>query len=239
MNKICIIPARGGSKRIPRKNIKEFLGKPIIAYSIEAAINSKLFDEVMVSTEDAEIAEVAVKYGAKVPFLRSKVNSDDFSGTGDVVHEVLKQYESLGYDYEVACCIYAASPFVSEINLQKGFNLLINGDFDSTFVSVRYGSPIWRSFKIDSQGKAEMNFPDYETFRSQDLINTFFDAGQFYWMYTSNFDKLENKNSFGFNKGAVKLEEFEVQDIDEPSDWLQAEFKYNYLKKNDESQNTL
>ena len=235
MKKICIIPARGGSKRIQKKNIKEFLGKPIIAYSIEAAINSKLFDEVMVSTDDPEIAEVAVKYGAKVPFLRSKANSDDFSGTGDVVHEVLKQYESLGSNYEIACCIYAASPFVNEINLQKCYNLLINGDFDTTFVAVRYGSPILRSYNIDLNNKTEMNFPEYEAFRSQDLKDAFFDAGQFYWMYSSNFDKLTNKNSFGLNKGAIKLEEFEVQDIDEPSDWIQAEFKYKYLKKNDNS----
>jgi len=231
MKKICIIPARGGSKRIQKKNIKEFLGKPIIAYSIQAAIKSKLFDEVMVSTNDPEIAKVAVKYGAKVPFLRSKANSDDFSGTGDVVYEVLKQYESLGYYFKIACCIYAASPIVNEINLQKCYNLLINSDFDSTFVAVRYGSPILRSYKIDLNNKAEMNFPAYEFFRSQDLEDAFFDAGQFYWMYSSNFDKLTNKNSFGSKRGAIWLEEFEAQDIDEPSDWIQAELKYKCLKE--------
>jgi len=237
MGNICIIPARGGSKRIPRKNIKEFLGKPIIAYSIEAAINSKLFDEVMVSTDDPEIAEVAVKYGAKVPFLRSKANSDDFSGTGDVVHEVLKQYKSLGYHYEITCCIYATAPFVNQINLQKGFDLLINEDFDSTFTLGRFTSPIQRSFILDHNGSVKLSFPQFENIkRSQELKDNYFDAGQFYWFYSKNMNNLLNKNVFGKNKGAIVLNDMEVQDIDEPSDWIQAEFKYKYLKrKNDNS----
>lgn len=237
MKKVCIIPARGGSKRIPRKNIKLFLGKPIIAYSIEAALNSRLFDEVMVSTEDHEIAEIAVSYGAKVPFFRSSVNSDDYSGTGDVVCEVLKQYKSLGQHFEIVCCLYATSPLIKIDNLKKGFELLVNNDFDSTFSAIKYGSPIWRSFKIDSNCKATMNFPEYEAFRSQDLVNTFFDAGQFYWMYSSNFDKLSNKNSFGLNKGAVTIEEFEAHDIDTPDDWFHAEFKFTYLNESYESRN--
>ena len=237
MNKICIIPARGGSKRIPRKNIKLFFGKPIIAYSIEAAINSKLFDEVMVSTEDQDIAEVAIKYGAKVPFLRSKDNSDDYSGTGDVIHEVLMKYKSLGQHYEIACCLYATSPLVKIDNLKKGFDLLVNEDFDATFAAVKCSSPIWMSFKIDSNNKAEMNFNHYEGNRSQDLVDAFFDAGQFYWMYSSNFNKLTNKNTFGLNKGAVTIEEFEAHDIDTPVDWLHAEFKFTYLNENYESRN--
>ena len=231
MKKIAIIPARVGSKRIPKKNIKHFLGKPIISYSIETALKSNLFDEVMVSTDDSEIAEVAIKYGAKVPFLRSQKNSDDFSGTGDVVYEVLNNYKKSGVNFKIACCLYATAPLIKSSHLVKAYNLLIKGKFDMTFPAVKYGASIWRSFKIDNKGDLHLNFPEFYSQRSQDLPNSFFDAGQFYWFYTSNFEKISNKNIFGSNKGAIILNEFQVQDIDEPSDWKYAELKYNYAIK--------
>lgn len=230
MKNIAIIPARGGSKRIPRKNIKDFLGKPIIAYSIEAAIQSGLFDEVMVSTDDNEIAEIAKKYGASVPFLRSKKNSDDYTGTGDVVYEIIKEYQNIGVDFEIGCCVYATAPLLTTEHLLEGYNLLCNSQFDTVFPVVKFSSPIWRSFKIDDNAKVVMNFSEYETKRSQDLIDSYHDAGQFYWFYTSKMLELKNKNIFGVKKGAIVLEEIEIQDIDNIEDWRMAELKAKLLK---------
>ena len=159
MSNLCIIPARGGSKRIPRKNIKPFLGKPIIAYSIEAAINSKLFDVVMVSTDDIEIAEVALKYGATVPFLRSKENSDDYSGTGDVVYEVLKKYNELGLNFEFVCCVYATAALINKERIIEAFKQLTNSSSDVVFPIAKFSSPIWRSYNIDLNKSIRMNFP--------------------------------------------------------------------------------
>ncbi|MGB0861941.1 MAG: pseudaminic acid cytidylyltransferase [Saprospiraceae bacterium] len=232
MKKIAIIPARGGSKRIPRKNIKSFLGKPIIAYSIEAALSSNLFDEVMVSTEDEEIAVVARKYGAKVPFVRSEKNSDDFTGTGDVCFEVLNAYKTKGISFDLACCIYATAPLIHKDRLSEALDLLVNNKaFDVTLPAGRFSSPILRSYKMDETGGIGMHFPQYEKSRSQDLPEAYFDAGQFYWFHTSNMESLANKNIFGENKGAVILEDYEVQDIDEISDWDMAELKFSYLEK--------
>jgi pseudaminic acid cytidylyltransferase len=229
MANIAIIPARGGSKRIPRKNIKAFLGKPMIAYAIECALKSELFDTVMVSTEDVEIAEIAKHYGAEVPFLRSTENADDYSGTGDVVFEVLEKYKQMGKDYDLACCIYATAPLISKQRLKEAMDLLLQGDFDSTFPVGKYSSPIWRSYKRTEFGNAVMNFPEHETSRSQDLPLAYFDAGQFYWFYSANMKSLKNKNKFGLNKGSIVLEDFEVQDIDNMEDWLMAELKYKLI----------
>lgn len=227
---LCIIPARGGSKRIPRKNIRLFLGKPIIAYSIVAALKSGLFEEVMVSTDDEEIARISREFGATVPFMRSKQNSDDFSGTGDVVNEVINQYALQGRSFDLACCIYATAPLLRPQRLIEAHKLLVNNDFDATFPVGRFSSPIWRSFKMNAGSKVTLNFPEFEKSRSQDVPDTYFDAGQFYWFYTINMEILPNKNSFGLNKGAIILEEFEVQDIDEHSDWEMAELKYKLLE---------
>ena len=229
MKAICIIPARGGSKRIPRKNIKDFLGKPIIAYSIETALQSGLFDEVMVSTDDEEIARVAEEYGAKVPFFRSAKNADDFTGPGDVVYEVLNQYKGLGIRFDLACCLYATAPLVQAKSLKEGKDLILNQDFDLTFPVGKYSSPVLRSYKIDSNGRAQYNWPEFETFRSQDLDILYFDSGQFYWFYPQVLSLLKNKNSFGTKKGVVILNETEVQDIDEFDDWKLAEMKYKLL----------
>lgn len=226
---LAIIPARGGSKRIPRKNIKDFLGKPIIAYSIEAALQSGLFDEVMVSTEDQEIAEIAVKYGAKVPFMRSKENADDFAGPGDVVFEVLREYEKTNANFDLCCCIYATSPLIKPDRIKQAVDLLNKSGFDVVFPVGKFSSPIRRSYNIDNDGRAVMNFPEFEKYRSQDLPNAYFDAGQFYCFYTSGMEKIKNKNSFGNQKGVIILDDIEVQDIDDQTDWEIAELKYTYL----------
>ena len=230
MTKICIIPARGGSKRIPRKNIKLFHGKPIIAYSIETALNSKLFDSVIVSTDDNEIAEIARKYGAKVPFMRSDENSDDYSGTGDAVYEVLENLKKNGQVYDIGCCLYPTSPLTQISKLKEALELLNQNKFNVTFSVSKFNSTIWRSYKI-TNSKAEFNWPEYEKKRSQDISDAYFDTGQFYWFYPKVLKSLKNKNSFGTNKGVVIVKEQESQDIDNPIDWLLAESKYKLMHK--------
>lgn len=229
--KLCVIPARGGSKRIPRKNIKEFNGRPIIAYSIEAALNSNLFDVVMVSTEDEEIAEISRQFGAEVPFIRSKKNADDFSGPGDVIAEVLANYQEIGKEFDIACCIYATSPLIKISRLIQCYELLIEsgGTLDVVFPVGKYNSPIWRSFRMENDSAVYMNFPEFEKSRSQDLMDSYYDAGQFYWFYPNKMMELKNKNVFGTNKGAIVLDDIEVQDIDQMDDWEIAEFKHAYL----------
>ncbi len=226
MRNLAIIPARGGSKRIPRKNIKDFLGKPIIAYSIEAAINSELFDEIMVSTDDNEIAEVALKYGAKVPFLRSNKNSDDYSTTMDVIKEVISEYGSkINTEFENGCCIYPTSPLIKIDQLKNGYNKLISNNFTSVFTAVEFSYPIWRGLNIDENNIAKMIWPQHLNDRSQDLQKVYHDAGQWYW-----FKIKELSDSFFSGKSAIiKLDETEVQDIDNLTDWKLAEFKYKIL----------
>ena len=232
MKRIAIIPARGGSKRIPRKNIKDFLGKPIIAYSIQVALASELFDEVMVSTDDLEIAAIAEQFGAKVPFLRSKKNSDDFAGTGETVSEVIAEYGKIGKKFNIACCIYPTAPLIKKEKLTEGYNLLQNSHFDTVFSVVKYSSPIWRSLNIRDSGLVEWNFPEYEAKRSQEIPFAFHDAGQFYWFYPSKLINIEFKNSFGIVRGAIQLDTNEVQDIDDMVDWEIAESKAKFLWKN-------
>ncbi len=224
---LAIITARGGSKRIPRKNIKNFLGKPIIAYSIETAINSKLFDEIMVSTDDKEIAEISKKYGATIPFMRSKKNSDDFAGTADVIMEVSKEYSKRGLDFDIFCCIYPTAPLISPKKLKEGYDLLIKENFHSVFPVVQFSYPIQRALRFKNN-KVEMIWPENLNARSQDLEKTYHDAGQFYWGFTNEF--LKNKNIFTKKSGAIILKETEVQDIDNLEDWKVAEMKYQ-LKK--------
>lgn len=226
MGNLAIIPARGGSKRIPRKNIKDFLGKPIIAYSIEAAIKSELFDEVMVSTDDNEIAEVALKFGAKVPFLRSKKNSDDYSTTIDVMKEVISEYRlKINLDFENGCCIYPTSPLLKIDHLKNGYDKLISNNFSTVFSAVEFSYPIWRGLYINDDTTAKMIWPQHLNDRSQDLQKVYHDAGQWYW-----FKIKELSDSFFTGKSAiVKLDETEAQDIDNLTDWKLAEFKYKIL----------
>jgi pseudaminic acid cytidylyltransferase len=226
MGNLAIIPARGGSKRIPRKNIKDFLGKPIIAYSIEAALNSKLFDEVMVSTDDDEIVEVALKYGARVPFLRSSKNSGDYSTTMDVIKEVINVYKKkMNTDFENGCCIYPTAPLLKIDQLKNGYKKLISNDYSTVFSAVEFSYPIWRGLSVSEDNSAKMIWPQHLNARSQDLQQVYHDAGQWYWFKTK-----ELSDSFLSGKTAIiKLDETEVQDIDNLTDWEIAELKYKNL----------
>ncbi len=228
MSKLCIIPARGGSKRIPRKNIKSFLGKPIIAYSIDAALNSKLFDEVIVSTDDGEIAEIAMKYGATVPFYRSEENSNDHATTFDVLKEVIEEYK-LRYkkEFKYACCIYPTAPFVTSKRLSESLDTLIKNDFDTVFPIIKFGFPIQRALKLSESGKIEFFNKEHQNTWSQDLESTFHDAGQFYWFNVIRC--LEAKTLITQNCGSVIIKETEGQDIDNEIDWKLAELKYELL----------
>lgn len=224
---LCIIPARGGSKRIPRKNIRPFKGKPIIAYSIIAAIESELFDEVMVSTDDLEIAEIAKCFGASVPFLRSEENSDDFATTADVLREVLYSYEREGKEYDYICCIYPTAPFVSSKRLIQGFEILKNGA-DSVLPIFSFDYPIWRSFKVNEKECLEYNWSEFINARSQDLPTAYHDTGQWYWVNCTMF-KMTGNIIFDTTKGVI-LSPFEAHDIDTTDDWKLAELKYEYLQ---------
>ncbi len=232
MANICIIPARGGSKRIPRKNIRNFFGKPIIAYSIEAAISSGLFDTVMVSTDDQEIADISISLGAEVPFLRSNEASTDFATTFSVVSEVLYNYEKQGVKFEYSCCLYSCAPFVNAQKLEKSFSLLKENKFDSVFPIIQFGFPIQRALKIDNQNRASYFNPDFARFRSQDLERSFHDAGQFYWFNTNK--SLEYGSIITNNSGSIIIPEIEGQDIDNETDWLLAELKFEILMRNNE-----
>ena len=230
MIKIAIIPARGGSKRIPKKNIKCFLGKPIIAYSIEAAVKSNLFDEVIVSTDSSEIATIAEQYGAKVPFLRSSENSDDFATTFDVIEEVLSWYKQRNKSIKYACCIYATAPFITDYLLQKSYQKLIDNNFDSVFPVIRFGFPIQRALKItDNGGKMELFQPEHLNSRSQDLELAYHDVGQFYFFKPGAV--LEKQKIWTDNSGVIEINEMEAQDIDTETDWKLAELKYKLINE--------
>lgn len=227
MPNIAIIPARGGSKRIPQKNIKDFHGIPIIAYSIRTAIDSNLFDEVMVSTDDQNIADIAIKYGAKVPFLRSEKNSNDFATTFNVIKEVIDAYKHINYYFENICCIYPCAPLLKAIKLNLAYQLLVEKKYDTVFPVIKYSTPIQRSFKL-IENKVELVYPKMQNIRSQDLENMYYDAGQFYW---ANTEKLLTQQAlFTNNSGSIVLDELEAQDIDNETDWKITEIKYSLLK---------
>jgi pseudaminic acid cytidylyltransferase len=224
MGNICIIPARGGSKRIPRKNIKLFHGKPIISYSIEAALSSKLFDVVMVSTDDIEIAEIAIQYGAEVPFFRSEQNANDFATTFDVVHEVIMQYKKQGVEFDYGCCVYACAPFVSHIRIIESYQLLKDKNYDSVFPIIPFGFPIQRALKIDTNNRVFYFQPEHARSRSQDLEKSYHDAGQYYWFNVKNC--MNYKAIITINTGSIVISELEGQDIDNETDWSIAELKF-------------
>jgi len=227
MSKLAIIPARGGSKRIPRKNMKDFLGKPIIAYAIENAINSQLFDEIMVSTDDEVIAEIASSYGAKVPFKRSEKNSSDSATTIDVIKEVIFSYEKLGRKFEYASCIYPCTPLLSKEKLKESFYLLKKSNLDCVFPVIKYGFPIQRAVRLNDKGLIEMFQPEHLITRSQDLENSFHDAGQF---YSFNVNNLMSKQKLITElTGHLEVSEMEAQDIDNLVDWQLAELKYKII----------
>jgi len=225
---VAIIPARGGSKRIPRKNIKLFHGKPLIAYSIEVALKSQLFDKVIVTTDDEEIANVAKQYGAVVPFLRPKELSDDFTGTGAVVNHAIEYLENQGEKIDYVCTIYATAPFLQEQYLIEGFEKLKNSEAVNTFSATSMPFPIQRTFKLDSNGRCQMFTPEHYMSRSQDLEEAYQDAGQFYW--EKKF-KISHEIMFGKDSIPIILPRHLVQDIDTLEDWIRAEFMYEALKK--------
>ena len=220
---LAIIPARGGSKRIPKKNIKEFLGKPIIAYSIETALNSNLFDEVMVSTDSEEIAKIAKQYGANVPFLRSKETANDYAPLNEVIVEVKNKYKKTGKEFDFVCMILPTSPLISIENLKKAFDLLKNSNFDSVRPIVRFSFPIQRAFRLTDKNEVLPTNPNDFKKRSQDLEPAFHDAGQFYW--------IKGEKDLSTNKAAFEIPEIEAQDIDNEIDWKLAELKYKMLNK--------
>ena len=224
MKNLCIIPARGGSKRIPRKNIKEFLGKPIIAYSIETAIETDLFDEVMVSTDDMEIAEVAKQYGAKVPFMRSAETASDFASTADVLKEVIAKYKELGKEFDNFCCFYATAPLVQSKDVTSAFERLQKSDFTCVYPVVQFSYPIWRCLDIAEDGTMKRHWPEYENSRSQDLPKEYHDTGTFYWYKTKEWLGGDLKI------GGIIVDETAIQDIDTETDWKLAEMKYKLIR---------
>ncbi|MFA6405685.1 MAG: pseudaminic acid cytidylyltransferase [Candidatus Paceibacterota bacterium] len=228
MKILAIIPARGGSKRIPRKNIKSFLGQPIIKYSIDAAKESAIFDEIMVSTDDLEIEEVAKSSGAVVPFLRSKENSTDRSATAPVLEEVILEYKKLGKDFDYICCIYPTAIFVTGERLRLAKQMILDKDADAVIPVMRFGYPIQRALKIKEDGKVEMFWPENYSARSQDLGSAYHDCGQFYFLKVSNF--LKQKVLFPKLSVPLEVPESEAQDIDNEEDWKLAEIKFNLLK---------
>lgn len=222
MKNLCIIPARGGSKRIPRKNIKPFMGKPIMAYSIEAALKSGLFDEVMVSTDDVEFADVAKQYGASVPFLRSEKTANDYATLSDVINEVVQMYKDIGKEFDNFCCLLSTAPFVTSSQLCDSYQIFIDNNFDSLRPVVRFDFPIQRAFRMADDNTVTFMHPEHMNTRSQDLEKTYHDAGLFYWGTCVLGFK-------GSRWGGYEIDESVCQDIDTEEDWRIAEIKYKLL----------
>lgn len=228
MKRIAIITARGGSKRIPGKNIKSFCSRPIIEYSIEAAAGAGIFDEVMVSTDDDMIAEISRKAGAKVPFMRSSQNSGDFTSTVDVLNEVFDKYEEMDYTFDYACCIYPTAPFVTAEKLKKAMELLENEKGSMLMPVTRFSYPPQRGMIIENS-RLSYKYPENYKIRSQDFEPIFHDCGQFYCYSVPEFKKAKGIITSGIIP--YEILETEVQDIDNETDWIIAEMKYKLMKK--------
>lgn len=224
MKNLCIIPARGGSKRIPRKNVKLFMGKPMLAYSVENALSTGLFDEVMVSTDDSEITEVAKQYGASVPFLRSEKTANDYAILADVIREVLDLYAEREKYFDNICLLLATAPLVESKSINEAYEKLIASDFSTIVPIVQYSYPILRSYKMNEAGCIDWNWPEYAKARSQDLAPAYHDSGTFYWHKTQLWLKGR------ITRGGIIVDEDTVQDIDTEQDWKMAEMKYRILK---------
>ena len=225
--KICLIPARGGSKRIPRKNIRSFCGKPMIAWSISAAKNSKCFDQVLVSTDDEEIAKIAHKYGALVPFLRPKHLADDHANTKDVMAHATQWIDREGIKCDALCCLYATAPFVQSEDLKQSLQLLNESRPETVvFAATSYAFPIQRAIYLNADGYSSMFQPEYFNSRSQDLIEAYHDAGQFYWATPQTWNKVVNLFE---GMRPLVLPRWRVQDIDNEEDWIQAELLHQLL----------
>ena len=228
MSALAIVPARGGSKRIPRKNIRPFLGKPILARVLEQLLAAGCFDEVMVSTDDAEIAQVARAHGATVPFMRSPENAADTASTAAVLLEVLERYRRSGKDYARLCCAYPTGVFLTPELLRRGFSILDASGADSVVTVLRYSTPVERALRIEG-GKLRMLDPRHVDTHSPDLAPSYHDAGQCYWLRTPAF--LEQKTIFARHTAPLVLDPMQAQDIDSEEDWRVAEFKYSYRQK--------
>lgn len=232
---IAVIPARGGSKRIPRKNIRLFEGKPIIAWSIEAAIASGCFDRVIVSTDDEEIAAIALQYGADIPFMRPQSLADDFSGTADVVRHAIKSMNTVSAEQQdmplqkvvAACCLYATAPFVFPADISAGLQKLKEDQCDFVLAVTEFEFPIQRAIKLDVQSHVAMLNPEYASTRSQDLVKTFHDAGQFCWGMSDAW--LQDKPIFSSRTAAIVIPRYRVQDIDTENDWRRAELMFGAI----------
>jgi len=227
--KIAIIPARGGSKRIPGKNIRPFLGKPIIGYSIEAALASKCFEKVIVSTDDETIASVARDFGANVPFIRPAHLSDDHATTGSVIAHAVEWMNLSENRIDIACCIYATAPFVQAADLIRGLEKLESSGAEYVISATSYPYPIQRGIRITNKDRVEMLEPNYALTRSQDLEPVYHDAGQFYWGKASAF--LSETTIISPSSSAILIPQYRVQDIDTVEDWLNAEIMYHALKE--------
>jgi N-acylneuraminate cytidylyltransferase len=227
MANLAIIPARGGSKRIPGKNTKHFLGKPIISYSINAAKNSGLFEEIMVSTDSDDIASLAVSEGIKVPFKRSVRNADDHATLTDVVKEVIDEYKNVGRHFDFICMILPTAVFCSSGLLVNAYDRMQGKEVSGVVPVVKYGHPVQRAFQMDENNELKMLFPDNINTRTQDLPPAYYDSGQFYWIRTSDFGR--EKKIFMKHMVAIEIPESEVQDIDTEDDWKIAEVKYSLL----------
>ena len=228
MRNLCIIPARGGSKRIPRKNVKPFLGKPMLAYSIETATKSGLFNEIMVSTDDEEIAEVARQYGAKVPFMRSAETANDYATTADVLKEVITKYQELGMIFDNFCCFYATAPLVQSKDMISAFERLQKSEFTCVYPVVQFSYPIWRCLDLAEDGTMTRHWPEFENSRSQDLPKEYHDTGTFYWYKTKEW------LSGNIKVGGIEVSETTIQDIDTETDWKLAELKFSLIAKSED-----
>ena len=229
MTNIAIIPARGGSKRIPRKNIREFVNKPMIAYSIEAAFQSEVFNRVIVSTDDEEIADVARNYGAEVPFIRPVEFSGDYTGTTDVIQHAIRWIREHDRDPLAVCCIYATAPLIQQSDLKKGLEILQGGRWEYVFSATNFGYPIFRGFKKQADQGLEMFFPEHFQTRSQDLPEAMHDAGQFYWGRSAAW--MQGLRIFDRWSTIVELPRWRVQDIDTLDDWERAEVLYRLMEQ--------
>ena len=227
---VAVIPARGGSKRIPRKNIKQFCGKPMIVWPINVAKQSKLFEHIIVSTDDEEIAEVAKSCGAEVPFMRLAELSDDYTGTTEVIAHAVSWMQKQQWDPKAICCIYATSVFLTMDDLKKGYEALSTGNWSYAFSVTDFEHPIFRSFKESSDGGVEMFFPEHFKNRSQDLPVALHDAAQFYW--GTPYAWLNNLKLFEKHSCPIKIPNWRVRDIDTGDDWQRAEILFNIINHN-------
>ena len=228
MSAIAIIPARGGSKRIPRKNIKTFSGKPIIAYAIKAAQDSRLFDRIIVSTDDDEIAEISLQHGAEIPFLRPLELADDFTATVPVIAHAIKACEQIGWDFESVCCIYPCTPFILSSDLENSYLLLEKSKVDYIFPIAEFPSPIQRAFQLGDNRENILFYPNFELTRTQDLVKAYFDVGQFYWGKKSSW--LNNSRIHSSSIG-IEIPTWRAIDIDTMEDWKRAEMLFLALSK--------